>query len=153
MTSGELPHRVRNSVDPIRFFFDESCLGIGKIVAQARPDAIYPGHPRSPITPGDPDLDWIPVAAQRGWVVILRDKRLNRRPAELEALASHPLRVLVLSSAGQLGVWDQLRVLLRYWDSIDELVGANPGPWLFAVTKSGLRQRKYPVGDDRDPID
>jgi hypothetical protein len=63
VTSEGLPHRIRNSEDPIRFFFDESCLGIGKIVAQARTDAIYPGHPRSPITPGDLDADWIPVAA------------------------------------------------------------------------------------------
>lgn len=143
MTSEDLPHRVRDSEDPIRFLFDESCLGIGRIVAQARADAIYPGHPRSPITPGDRDADWIPVAAQHGWVVVLRDKRLQHRPAELAALAANPLRVLVLTSAGQLRVWDQLRVLLRRWDKIEEYV-EQPAPWLVAVTRKGLRPQPYP---------
>ncbi len=153
MTPEGLPHRIRNSEDPIRFFFDESCLGIGKIVAQARTDAVYPGHPRSPITPGDLDADWIPVAAQHEWVVVLRDKRLQRRPAELAALAANPLRVLVLTSAGQLRVWDQLRVLLRYWDKIEERV-QEPAPWLIAVTKNGLRPKPYPTRvSGEDPTD
>jgi hypothetical protein len=120
-------------------------LGIGKVVAQARTDAIYPGHPRSMITPGDPDPEWIPVAAENRWVVVLRDKRLQKRPAELAALAANPLRVLVLTSAGQLRVWDQLRVLLRYWDRIEEQIEENAGPWLVAVTKNGLRHRPYPT--------
>lgn len=99
--------------------------------------------------PGDQDADWIPVAARNDWVVILRDKRIQRRPAELAALAANPLRVLVLTSAGQLGVWEQLRVLLRYWDRIEELVETEPGPWLCAVTKNGIRPRAYPTGVER----
>lgn len=144
----ELPKRVVNSGASVRFFFDESCLGIGKIVAQARADCVYPGHPRSPIGPGDPDEDWIPVVAAREWVVVLRDKKIRNRPAERQALALHPLRVLVLTSAGNLGVWDQLRVLLRYWDRIEDIL-LQPPPWLNAVTKRGIQPRDYPTGTAR----
>ena len=81
------------------------------------------------------------------------DKRLQRRPAELAALAPNPLRGLVLTSAGQLRVWDQLRVLLRYWDKIEERV-QEPAPWLIAVTKNGLRPKPYPTRvSGEDPTD
>lgn len=40
-----LPQRVRRE-GPIRFFFDESALGIGQVMAVARGDCIYPGHDR-----------------------------------------------------------------------------------------------------------
>lgn len=55
----------------------------------------------------------------------------------------------MLTSAGQLGVWEQLRVLLRYWDRIEELVETEPVPWLCAVTKNGIRPRAYPTGVER----
>lgn len=144
MKNNDLPHRVIDSTESIRFFFDESCLGIGKIVAQARADTIFPGHPRSPINPGDPDSVWITNAAEQDWVVVLRDKKIRSRPSEKAALASNPLRVLVLTSAGELNVWNQLRTLIRSWDRIEELLGIEP-PWLYSVTKAGLRKRSYPT--------
>lgn len=144
MTSEDLPHRVRPSNEPIRFYFDESALGIGRVVAGARGDSIFPGHPRSPIKPGALDVDWVPLVAAEGWAVVLRDKRLPRRPAELAALASYPLRVLVMTSAGQLHVWEQLRVLLRYWDRVEEMMEQD-APWLATVTRNGIRPKSYPT--------
>jgi len=147
VTAKQLPVRVRVSNDPIRFFFDESALGIGQVVAAARSDSIYPGHPRSPIHPGDLDPTWVPIVARNRWVVVMRDRKLRSRPAEKRALIEHPLRALILTSAGQLEVWDQLRILLRLWDPIEKLIEREPGPWWYTITRNGLRQGAYPAKD------
>lgn len=31
--------------------------------------------------PGTPDTSWIPEVAQRGWVIVTRDRRIRSRPA------------------------------------------------------------------------
>ncbi|MCE2528354.1 MAG: hypothetical protein J4G11_00605 [Acidimicrobiia bacterium] len=128
---------------PIRFFFDESALGIGQVMATARSDCVFPTHPRSPIRAGTDDADWIPEASSRGWIVVGRDKKIRTRPAEWAVLAQYPLRMLVLTTVGNLDVWGQLRVLVACWDRIEELSTA-PAPWMYAVTKNGLREMEYP---------
>ncbi len=139
----ELPWRVRRE-GPIRFFFDESALGIGQVMAVARGDCIYPGHDRSPVPVGTEDVERIPVASAQGWVVVARDKKIRHRPAEREALASHPLRVLVLTTVGNLAVWEQLRVFVARWDAIQKLLDEKP-PWMYAVTRNGLREMPCPA--------
>lgn len=83
-----LPQRVRRE-GPIRYFFDESALGIGQVMAVARGDCIYPGHDRSPVPVGTDDVQWIPVASAGGWVVVARDKKIRHRPAEWAALGGY----------------------------------------------------------------
>ena len=46
--------------------------------------------------------------------------------------------MLVLTTVGNLDVWGQLRVFVARWDRIEEL-SATPAPWMYAVTKNGLR--------------
>ncbi len=138
-----LPQRVRREGLPVRFFFDESVLGIGRVMATARGDCVYPGHERSPIQTGMADVQWIPMVAERGWIVVARDKKIRHRPAEWEALSKHPLRMLVLTTVGNLTVWEQLRVFVARWDRIEELLKEDP-PWMYAVTKNGLREMPSP---------
>jgi len=138
----DLPRRARRD-GPIRFFFDESALGIGQVMAAARSDCVFPGHPRSPIGKGTHDVDWVPEASSRGWIGVSRDKKIRSRPAEWAVLAAHPLRMLVLTTVGNLDVWEQLRVFVARWDRIEEL-STTPAPWVHAVTKNGLREMEYP---------
>lgn len=78
----------------LRFYVDESALGIGKTLAAARKDTIHVGHPPIPECPvGVLDVDWIPVVAARDLVVIGRDKRIRTRPEELRKLRDAGLRV------------------------------------------------------------
>ena len=141
----ELPLRVREATEPIRFFLAENSLGVGRIIASARADVIYAGHPRSPINVGDLDADWLPTASELDLAVIPRDKHIRFRPAERAALAEHALRVLALTGAGNMNVWDQLTLLVRAWEKIEEKVDQEPGPWMYSVTKAGLRALNYPT--------
>lgn len=141
-TIPELPHRVRRE-GPFQYFFDESALGIGRVMAAARGDCTFTGGERASVRVGTDDVDWIPEVAAREWIVVGRDKKIRKRPAERAALIDFPLRKLVLTAAGQLSVWEQLRVLVAQWDRIEEL-SREPPPWMCAVTKQGVRRIRYP---------
>ena len=84
------------SPDPtqLRFFADESALGLGKALAIARRDVIHAGHPLIPEAQlGAFYTDWMPAVAERDLVVIARDRRIRTKPAEVKLLRGHALRV------------------------------------------------------------
>ena len=141
----ELPQRVRRG-GTIRFFFDEDTLGIGQVMAAARGDCIYPGHPRSPVNVGTDDVDWIPAVAAEGWIVVARDNKIRSRPAERAALAEHPLRMRVLTGAGNLSVWEQLRVLVAGTASLDVCGNEERASrdTVFGITSSSGVQKSMP---------
>jgi len=59
-------------------------------------------------------------------------------------LAENPLRILVLTTVGNLSVWEQLCVLVARWERIEELSSRDP-PWTHTVTRNGLREMPYPA--------
>lgn len=123
---------------PDRFFVDESMLSIAKALRAVRDDVIHPGHADCPEIPlGAKDVDWLPLVGQAGWAVIMRDKRIRRRPAERQRFLDHGVRAFCLTGAGNQTSWQMLRVLVRYWDRIEE-AAAQPGPFIYAVTGNGL---------------
>jgi hypothetical protein len=84
------------TADPskLRFFVDESALGVGKALCAARRDVIYAGHALIPEVPlGTIDPVWIPAVAARGLAVIARDRHIRTKPGERELLRAHGLRV------------------------------------------------------------
>jgi hypothetical protein len=97
------------AADPagLRFFVDESLMGIGKALSYARRDVIHAGHPLIPgAHAGALDPDWMPVVAAADLAVICRDRKLRTRPGEVELLRQHGLRVFYLGQEGleQLGL-------------------------------------------------
>jgi hypothetical protein len=68
----------------LRFFVDESLLGLGKALAYARKDVVHAGHPLTPDAPtGATDEEWIPAVARRGLIAIGRDRHMRTRPGEV----------------------------------------------------------------------
>lgn len=127
---------------PPRFFADESVMGLGRVLALARRDVLYPGHRDIPeVRPGTLDSDWMAVVATRGLVVFDRDRHIRTRPVEREAFRTHGLRVFWLAGKRDLSTWDSLRLLVQHWDRIEELVrDRGPGPWFQAVSGAGIRE-------------
>jgi len=80
----------------------------------------------------------LPLIGSAGLVVLTRDKRIRTRPVEREALLDHDVRACFLTSGGNLDLFTQLRLWLRYWDDIETLVDTRPGPWLASVTRNGV---------------
>ncbi len=106
----------------VRYYVDADVLGLAKVLASLRADVTYPGdpggvvrkrsRPAAPITTTDVDDDvWIPIVAARGWSIITRDKAIQRRPAEIEAVRDSGAKMFALTSREQLSVWDQLEIV------------------------------------------
>lgn len=124
----------------LRFYVDESALGLGKSLAAARKDTIHVGHPLIPECPlGVLDPDWIPAVARRGLVAIGRDKHIRTRPAEITQICGAGLRVFRIGGKRDMSTWDWLTRMVRRWDDIERVVQTRPeGPWIYLVNDKGL---------------
>lgn len=124
----------------LRFFADESVLGLGKALTIARRDFVHVGHPLLPtVPPGALDTVWIPEVAARDLIVVARDKRIRTKPGERELLREHNLRVFWIAGKKDLATWDYLVRVVRRWDEIEETITTKgPGPWFVAITDSRL---------------
>ena len=116
------------ATQPARWFVDENSLGVAKALAYVRGDVTWPGAPDGPVPAGAADTTWLPVVGHAGLVVLTRDKRIRSRPLERQALLAHNVRACFLTSGGSLSLFEQLRLWLRYWDDIEDLVAAHPSP-------------------------
>jgi len=134
----------------VRFYFDADVLGLAKIVVQMRSDATYPGDPggvryrrvRSPCpitTPATPDPQWIPLVAQAGWLIVTRDRQIQHRPAELNAVREHGARMVALAANDALGTWQQLEVLMCQWRAIETLLDRD-GPFVCTASRTALSE-------------
>lgn len=83
------------------------------------------------------DVDWLELAGTRGWVILMKDERIRYRPAERRALIDHDVMAFCLTS-GNLRARQMAELFLS---SIEEITAAcrNRGPFLYAVSPSGLR--------------
>jgi hypothetical protein len=122
---------VPSSRQLIRWYADESVLGLGKLLTRERDDVTYPGHPSVPeIQPGALDTEWMPIVARRGWVVFHRDRRIRTRPAELEIFRSAGLRAVWLAGRKDLSPYQQLALLQQHWNRLElEVQRLGAGPW------------------------
>jgi hypothetical protein len=117
-------------------------LGVGKALYRLRADVTYPGAPGCSITtPDADDEDWLPIIAAERWVVLMRDKRIRRRPGEKSKFVEHGVVAFVFTGAGNMTKWNLMRLLVRHWDRIEELADMpEPGPRMYRVVHSGVEQ-------------
>ena len=92
------------------------------------------------------DERWLHDAGTRGWVVVTKDKRIRRRPAELQAFRKAKARVVCLT-AGEVPMRENVEILRgnlqrleAWWD--------RPGPWLLIVQKDRVEQAD--LGSDKE---
>jgi hypothetical protein len=124
-----------------RFFVDENDLALGKALAELYGNVVFPGHPQLPEVPRQTvDDDWLEVVGVKRFVVITRDQRIRYRPVEKRRWVQHRVRGFVLTGATSQSTTDSLTLLQHHWAAMAAIVEATPqGPWMFAVTRAGLR--------------
>jgi hypothetical protein len=135
----------------VRFYFDADILGLAHVICGLRNDCTFPGDPgavikrrRRPACPittprSTKDREWIPVAAQNGWVAITRDRNIMDHVSLMELIQQHGLRLIALSSKDGADKWGQLEIVLSQWRSI-EAVCERQGPLLVFATRTSLRE-------------
>ena len=126
----------------VRFYFDESLLGLGKTLALARKDVIHVNHPliAGEVPLGTLDPVWIPIVAGRKLIAISHDKKIRSRPRERDLIIAHGLRVIRLENKRDLSTWSLLELLVRRWDRIEhEIRESGDGPWFMEVRQTDVR--------------
>jgi hypothetical protein len=128
--------------EPLRFFVDETSLGVARALAMVRGDVVYPGHRRLPKVPeGTKDPDWMPVIAGLGLVVISRDRHIKSKAAELEAYRALGLRAFWIAGDRDLGNWENLTRLVKWWPTVERLIDAKgAGPWFYALNLTSVTE-------------
>lgn len=91
-----------------------------------------------PADEGVEDTEWLELAGQRGWPVLMKDERIRYRPVERAAIVAHRVQAFCLTG-GNL----RAPVMAQHFLSAIEGVAQacrSPGPFLYAVSGAGLRR-------------
>ena len=134
----------------LRFYFDESLLGVGKALAIARRDTVHVGHPliAGDFPLGILDMEWLPRVGSMDWIVFLRDRRIRTKPTELLAFRRHAVRVFWIAGKRDLSVWDTLVRLVNRWPEIERVAATRgPGPWFMAINENEIVEIPLPAAD------
>jgi PIN like domain len=89
------------------------------------------------------DETWLTDVGRRGWIVLMKDDAIRRRPAERDALVAAKVRAFCLTNA-------QLRAAqqsARFLDNLDRILAQaeKPGPYIYGVYDGYIR-RLLPPG-------
>lgn len=82
------------------------------------------------------DIDWIEEAAKRGWPILMKDKRIRTRKAEIDAVVRHQARCFVITR-GDLPSAAMGNRLLANKTGILAAITA-PGPFIYSVQTDRL---------------
>lgn len=140
-SGGGRERRSRRRPEPIEFFIDRS-LG-RKHLAAALHQLGYTAHTMASVY-GEPvaqelkDDRWLADVGRHGWVVLMKDDAIRRRPAERDALWGARVRAFCLTNA-QLRAAEQTA---RFVDNIDRIIrrARQPGPYIYGVYDGNIRR-------------
>jgi hypothetical protein len=131
---------------PPRFFIDRS-LGRVAVPTALREDgwdvvtlAEHYGMPRDEEVA---DTEWIADAASRDWPILMKDKRIRHRSAEIGAVVTHKAKCFVITR-GDLTSADMVRRFLANKQAIFR-TSALPGPYIYSVQQDRL-DHLFPKG-------
>jgi hypothetical protein len=133
------------AIGPPEFFIDRS-LG-RKHLAQALRDIGYTAHTMASVYGEQAaqeleDERWLAEIGKHGWIVLMKDDAIRRRPSERDVLAAAKVRAFCLTNA-QLRAADQSA---RFVGNIRRILrqAEKPGPYIYGVYH-GYIKRLWPV--------
>ncbi len=132
----------------VRIYVDADIRGLGIIIGALRNDVTYPGDPGALIhrrqRPACPvtstavlDVDWIPLVAARGWLIVTRDNAIIENRNEIAAVRENNAKMVALNRKDAANKWGQLEVFMTRWRDIEGLTG-QPGPFIWRASRTAM---------------
>ena len=133
------------------WFVDHDTLGLAHALLELRDDVTFPGdtgerrHEKWRLPPcpiplhSVPDEVWIPQVARLGCAIITRDKHIQTRTWEIDAVAASNARMFAITSEENLDNWGLVEVVASRWRDM-VAVAAQPGPYIYSLTRTSIRQ-------------
>lgn len=138
-----------------RWYFDADTIGLGKLLRDARHDVTWPGDtgerskPKHRLPPcvitesSTPDHVWIPTVTSAGLAIVTRDRHIQTRTAEINAVLASRARMFAITSNEQLDNWGLLEVFVSRFRDLQD-AAQRPGPYIYSVTRSAIRELHSP---------
>lgn len=91
------------------------------------------------------DAVWLQEVGRRGWVVLMKDKRIRRNRLERDALVAAGVRAFVLTSGNLTGP-EMAEILVGHLPRMNRILRGNTGPFVavvgrFRITMHQLGER------------
>jgi hypothetical protein len=83
------------------------------------------------------DEEWLALAGERGWAVLMKDDSIRRRPAELAALRETGVKAFCVTNANLTGE-EQARRLVAHRHRIVQRC-RRAGPFIYGVYDTDIR--------------
>ena len=128
----------RSRPESLVIFLDE-CIGGHEIARQLRArdhDVRIPDEPGS-ISRGLADSEWTRQVANRGWVAVTRDKRIENRAAEKLAVAQARLALFVLRASGAVGGAEIVDMIDRAAPHMARFLETHEPPFIAGIYRTG----------------
>jgi predicted nuclease of predicted toxin-antitoxin system len=87
------------------------------------------------------DVEWLTEAGNSGWLVVSRDKRVSRRPAELRAIREHGVGCFIITARKHLTKWEYLKLFASNLDQMIEIFDATERPFIWTVELRGIARK------------
>ncbi|MFI6900717.1 hypothetical protein ACIBKY_05630 [Nonomuraea sp. NPDC050394] len=126
---------------PRKFFVDRSLGRVavpGLLRAAGRDLITLAEHYGVPEDEGVADACWIEESARRGWAVLMKDKRIRYRQAEIDAVVEHQARCFVITR-GDLTSAEYAERLIANQVAVFA-ASDTPGPFIDAVHTDRLER-------------
>ena len=84
------------------------------------------------------DQEWLSLAGERGWVVLMKDQRIRYNEVEKDAVLRHGVMAFCLSG----GNLSASQMAAQFLAVVPQMAGVcrGGGPFIYAVTGSGMRR-------------
>lgn len=91
---------------------------------------------------GRPDVEWLTIAGENGWLVFSSNKSMLQVPHERDVIVSQGVGIVFLTS-GEERVARVLQLLLRKWNDLDLLDRTEPRPFVRFLNMRGQLLHRY----------
>ena|ERR1019366_3266374 len=123
-------------LDDFILYLDENLDNRQPIIEALVANAVQYRRHRDHFTRGTPDEVWLPFVAERGWIVLTKDKRNRYNEIERDAVRRHRVREFYFGSGNFNGA-EMAQALLGAVAQMKELSRAYNAPLVGSITRSG----------------
>jgi hypothetical protein len=126
---------LTGGADP-RFFFDANLSP--NLAAGMRAFGENVEHISDTFVPGVEDIAWLPYVGSDGLVLVTRDVRIWRNPAELALITRHNIGGFVLGGQ-ELDRCGLIQQLIRHWPLMKRTARKEARPYLYRLRRTGTK--------------
>jgi predicted nuclease of predicted toxin-antitoxin system len=112
------------------YFIDRA---LGKSIGKALEDlGVKVEFHNQHFPPDSPDIEWLPIVSERGWIVLTKDENIGRNELEIQAMALANAKVFALVS-GNIKREDMINIFVNAMEKIDKFAQGNNAPFIAKV--------------------